>query len=53
MIALVYMDSKHNIGEKLIFGFDRNICGDTRKKNRKWWHALREDRSRDIENETL
>ena len=35
-------------------GFDRSIYGDkAKKKNRKWWHALREDRSRDIENETL
>ncbi len=36
------------------FGFDRSVYGDTAKKrNRKWWQTLREDRSRDIENETL
>jgi hypothetical protein len=37
-----------------LFGFDRSIYGDTiKKKSRKWWHILREDRLRDIENETL
>jgi DNA polymerase elongation subunit (family B) len=36
------------------FGFDRTVYGDTaKKKNGKWWHKFREDRSRDIENETL
>ncbi len=35
------------------FGFDRTVYGDVRKKkNRKWWHTLREYRLRDIENET-
>jgi hypothetical protein len=29
------------------FGFDRNMYGDAaKKKNRKWWHTLRQDRSR-------
>jgi hypothetical protein len=37
-----------------IFGFDRRMYGDlAKKKNRKWWPTLREDRSRDIENEIL
>jgi hypothetical protein len=36
------------------FGFDRSIYGDVaKKKNRKWRHTVREDRSRDIENGTL
>ncbi len=36
------------------FGFDRSMYGDpAKKKNRKWWHTVREDRSRDIENETF
>jgi hypothetical protein len=33
------------------FGFDRTVYGD-RKKNRKWWYELREDRRKDIETET-
>jgi len=34
------------------FGFDSMIYGDTiRKKNRKWWYDLREERIRDIETE--
>jgi DNA polymerase elongation subunit (family B) len=34
------------------FGFDRTIYGEAiRKKNRKWWHELREDRRSDIETE--
>jgi DNA polymerase elongation subunit (family B) len=32
------------------FGFDRTVYGD-RKKNRKWWHELREDRRKDIQTE--
>ena len=36
------------------FVFDRTTFRYTgKKKNRKWWHTVREDRSRDIENETL
>jgi hypothetical protein len=34
------------------FGFDRTIYGD-RKKNKKWWYELREDRRKDIENERI
>jgi DNA polymerase elongation subunit (family B) len=30
------------------FGFDRTIYGD-RKKNRKWWHELRQEPRKDIE----
>jgi DNA polymerase elongation subunit (family B) len=32
------------------FGFDGTVYGD-RKKNRKWWYALRQERGRDIETE--
>jgi hypothetical protein len=32
------------------FGFDRTVYGgDIVRKNRKWWHDLREERTRDIE----
>ena len=30
------------------FGFDRTLYGD-RKKNRRWWHELRQERRKDIE----
>ena len=34
------------------FGFDRTVYGDTiRKKNRKWWYELRQERRKDIETE--
>ncbi len=34
------------------FGFDRTVYGDTgRKKERKWWHTLRDERTRDIATE--
>ena len=33
------------------FGFDRTLYGD-RKKNRKWWYELRDERRKDIETET-
>jgi hypothetical protein len=34
------------------FGFDRTIYGDAvRKKNRKWWHEIRQEHGRDIETE--
>jgi hypothetical protein len=30
------------------FGFDRKVYGDTgRKKERKWWHTLRDERTKD------
>jgi DNA polymerase elongation subunit (family B) len=32
------------------FGFDRTLYGD-RKKNRKWWYELRQERRKDIETE--
>ena len=36
------------------FGFDRTVFGDTMKKrNKKWWYALNEERHRDIENEKM
>lgn len=36
------------------FGFDRTAFGDTvKKRNRKWWYALRQERDRDIENEKM
>ena len=34
------------------FGFDRTVYGDSiRKKNRKWWYELREERRKDIDAE--
>jgi hypothetical protein len=34
------------------FGFDKPIYGDAiRKKNRKWWKELRDERRKDIETE--
>jgi DNA polymerase elongation subunit (family B) len=36
------------------FGFDRTAYGtDNSRKNRKWWHELREGRIRDIETERI
>ena len=36
------------------FGFDRTAFGDpVKKRNRKWWYVLREERHRDIENERM
>jgi len=36
------------------FGFDRAIYGDAiRKKNRKWWYELKEERRKDIETERI
>ena len=32
------------------FGFDRTIYGD-RKKNRKWWYEIRQERQKDIQTE--
>ena len=32
------------------FGFDMTVYGD-RKKNRKWWHELRQERRKDVETE--
>jgi hypothetical protein len=32
------------------FGFDRTLYGD-RKKNRKWWYEIREERQKDIQTE--
>ena len=32
------------------FGFDRTVYGD-RKKNRKWWYEIREERQKDIQTE--
>jgi hypothetical protein len=34
------------------FGFDRTLYGDTiRKKNKKWWYELRQERRKDMETE--
>jgi DNA polymerase elongation subunit (family B) len=34
------------------FGFDRTVYGDSiRKKKRKWWYELREEREKDVETE--
>jgi hypothetical protein len=35
------------------FGFDMTAFGAAKKRNSKWWSALREERNRDIENEKL
>ena len=36
------------------FGFDRTVYGDSiRKKNRKWWYELREERRKDTETERI
>ena len=35
------------------FGFDKTVYGGDIRKNRKWWHELREDRIRDIEIERM
>jgi DNA polymerase elongation subunit (family B) len=36
------------------FGFDKTAFGDTvKKRNRKWWYTLSEERRRDIENEKM
>jgi hypothetical protein len=34
------------------FGFDRTVYGD-RKKNRKWWYQVREERQKDTEIERI
>ena len=35
------------------FGFERTLYGDSiRKRNRKWWHELRQERRKDVETET-
>jgi hypothetical protein len=34
------------------FDFDRTVYGD-RKKNRKWWYQLREERRKDTEAEKI
>jgi hypothetical protein len=33
------------------FGFDRTAYGDSPRKNKKWWHELRNWWGQDIENE--
>ena len=33
------------------FGFDRTVYVSIRKKNRKWWYELRDERRKDIETE--
>jgi hypothetical protein len=34
------------------FGFDKTVYGDSiRKKNRRWWYEIREERRKDIETE--
>ena len=36
------------------FGFDRTVYGaENRRKNRKWWRELREERITDIETERI
>ena len=33
------------------FGFDRTIYGDSKKRKRKWWQELVQERKKDIETE--
>jgi DNA polymerase elongation subunit (family B) len=49
-----YRDMLLEAAETIVgyFGFDRTIYGDAvRKKNRKWWYELREERQKDIDTE--
>ena len=36
-----------------IFGFDRTAYGDSPKKYKKWWQRLNEERTRDMDTETI
>ena len=36
-----------------IFGFDRTAYGDAPKKYKKWWQRLNEERTRDMDTETI
>jgi DNA polymerase elongation subunit (family B) len=47
-----YRDMLLEAAESILgyFGFDRTVYGD-RKKNRKWWYEIRQERGRDIETE--
>ena len=47
-----YRDMLLEAAESILgyFGFDRTLYG-YRKKNRKWWYELRQERGRDIESE--
>jgi DNA polymerase elongation subunit (family B) len=47
-----YCDMLLEAAESILgyFGFDRTVYGD-RKKNRKWWYEIRQERGRDIETE--
>jgi DNA polymerase elongation subunit (family B) len=50
----IYRDMLLEAAETVLgyFGFDRTLYGDTRRsKNKKWWHALRQERTKDIETE--
>jgi hypothetical protein len=35
------------------FGFDRSVYGDTARNNRKWWHDVRQQRTREIVRQTM
>jgi DNA polymerase elongation subunit (family B) len=35
------------------FGFDSTACGNTTKRNKKWWCIISKERNRDIENEHM
>jgi hypothetical protein len=40
-----YRDMLLEVAETVL-GFDRTLYGDVSRKNRKWWHQLREQRQR-------
>jgi DNA polymerase elongation subunit (family B) len=47
-----YRDTLLEAAESILgyFGFDRTVYGD-RKKNRKWWYEIREERQKDTQTE--
>jgi hypothetical protein len=45
-----YRDMLLEVAETVL-GFDRTLYGDVSRKNRKWWHQLREQRQKDIDTE--
>ena len=47
-----YREMLLEVAESILgyFGFDRTLYGD-RKKNRKWWYEIREERQKDIQTE--
>ena len=50
-----YREMVLDIAETVLgsFGFDRTVYSNFKKKGRKWYEELREERTRDIQNETI